>query len=126
MGDWRIELRSRGTIGDTFHNNGKLQHLYLTLINNKGAAVAEIHGAQTDGDLQIKRTFPFMGRSSKLSYYFFGGDSPLYADYALFGHFQWARCISDFELLASDDPIKHWRTRMLNAFDGLALKAPGY
>jgi glutathione S-transferase len=57
---------------------------------------------------------------------FFGGDSPLYADYALFGHFQWARCISDFELLESDDPIAHWRTKMLNAFDGLALKAPGY
>jgi glutathione S-transferase len=44
----------------------------------------------------------------------------------LFGHFQWARCISDFELLESDDPIAHWRTKMLNAFDGLALKAPGY
>ncbi len=76
MGDWRIELRSRGTIGDTFYNNGKLQHLYLTLINNKGAAVAEIHGAQTDGDLQIKGSFPFVRKSSKLSYYFFGGDSP--------------------------------------------------
>jgi len=57
---------------------------------------------------------------------FFGGDSPLYADYALFGHFQWARCISGFELLSSDDPVALWRTRMLNAFDGLALLAPAY
>lgn len=57
---------------------------------------------------------------------FFGGDSPLYADYALFGQFQWARCISDFELLAEEDPVSHWRSRMLNAFDGLAAAAPAY
>ena len=34
---------------------------------------------------------------------FFGGDTPLYADYAIFGQFQWARAISDFELLAADE-----------------------
>lgn len=57
---------------------------------------------------------------------FFGGDQPLYADYALFGVFQWARCTSSFQLLAEDDPIARWRSRMLNAFDGLALSSPGY
>lgn len=57
---------------------------------------------------------------------FFGGETPLYADYALFGQFQWARCISDFELLAEDDPVAHWRSRILNAFDGLAAAAPAY
>jgi len=31
---------------------------------------------------------------------FFGGDAPTYADYIVFGCFQWARCISDFRLLA--------------------------
>jgi glutathione S-transferase len=57
---------------------------------------------------------------------FFGGDQPLYADYALFGVFQWARCISPFQLLAADDPVALWRTRLLNAFNGLAQSAPGY
>ena len=57
---------------------------------------------------------------------YFGGDQPLYADYALFGIFQWARCISPFELLAADDPIAQWRSRLLSAFDGLAQSAPGY
>ncbi len=57
---------------------------------------------------------------------FFGGDQPLYADYALFGPFQWARCISPFELLAPDDPVAQWRTRLLKAFNGLAGAAPGY
>jgi len=57
---------------------------------------------------------------------FFGGDSPLYADYALFSQFQWARCISPFALLADDDPIKEWRDRLLSAFGGLAKSAPAY
>jgi glutathione S-transferase len=57
---------------------------------------------------------------------FFGGDRPLYADFALFGPFQWARCISPFQLLAADDPIAQWRTRLLEEFNGLAGCAPGY
>ena len=57
---------------------------------------------------------------------FFGGDTPLYADYALFGPFQWARCISTFQLLAPDDPIALWRARLLAAFNGLAAAAPSY
>ncbi len=57
---------------------------------------------------------------------FLGGDAPLYADYALFGQFQWARCISPFELLANDDPVHAWRDRLLSAFGGLARSAPAY
>ena len=57
---------------------------------------------------------------------FLGGDAPLYADYAVFGQFQWCRCISDFKLLAADDPVYAWRQRMLALFDGLAGKAKGY
>ncbi len=57
---------------------------------------------------------------------FLGGDRPHYADYAVFGPFQWARCISAFCLLATDDPIASWRERMLDAFDGLARTSPGY
>jgi glutathione S-transferase len=54
---------------------------------------------------------------------FLGGTEPLYADYALFGPFQWARCISPFALLEEDDPVKLWRDRLLDRFDGLARKA---
>jgi glutathione S-transferase len=57
---------------------------------------------------------------------FLGGAAALYADYALLGSFQWCRCISDFKLLAPDDPIYAWRQRMLDLFDGLAGKAMGY
>ena len=57
---------------------------------------------------------------------YFGGESPLYADYALFGAFQWARCISPYPLLKADDPVAQWRGRILDAFGGLARSSPGY
>lgn len=57
---------------------------------------------------------------------FLGGEQPLYADYIVFGCFQWVRCTSNFAVLASDDPVAAWRGRMLGLFDGLAGKAKGY
>jgi len=54
------------------------------------------------------------------------GGSPAYADYVVFGAFQWARAISDFEVLLADDPVRAWRGRMLDLFDGLARRAPAY
>jgi glutathione S-transferase len=57
---------------------------------------------------------------------FLGGERPLYADYAVFGPFQWARCVSPFTLLAADDPIRSWRERLLDAFGGLARAAPAF
>jgi len=57
---------------------------------------------------------------------YLGGDAPNYADYVVFGPFQWARCISDFRLLAPDDIIVAWRDRLLDAFGGFARRAPAY
>ena len=44
----------------------------------------------------------------------------------MFGTFQWARAVSDFEVLAADDPVRAWRGRMLDLYDGLARRAPAY
>jgi glutathione S-transferase len=57
---------------------------------------------------------------------FLGGEAPAYADYIILGAFQWARAISDFEVLAADDPVAAWRGRLLDAFGGLARKSPAY
>jgi glutathione S-transferase len=57
---------------------------------------------------------------------YLGGDAPNYADYAAFGHFQWARTTSPLPLLERDDPVHAWREQMLDAFGGLARCAPGY
>ena len=55
---------------------------------------------------------------------FLGGQRPAYADYIVFGDFQWARCISAVELLEPDDPIYDWRERMLDLYDGFARATP--
>jgi glutathione S-transferase len=57
---------------------------------------------------------------------FLAGDEPDYADYAVFGAFQWARCASPFRLLEADDPVFAWRERMLDLFGGLARDVPAF
>ena len=57
---------------------------------------------------------------------FVAGKAPAYADYVVFGAFQWARSISDFELLAADDPVRAWRSRILDLFGGLARRNRAY
>ena len=57
---------------------------------------------------------------------FVSGNASAYADYIVFGAFQWARAISEFELLAADDPVRAWRGRVLGLFGGLAGRAPAY
>jgi glutathione S-transferase len=57
---------------------------------------------------------------------YLGGAAPNYADYIVFGAFQWARVVSPFKLLAESDPVHAWREKLLDAFDGMARKSPGY
>ncbi|WP_086078589.1 glutathione S-transferase family protein [Bordetella genomosp. 13] len=54
---------------------------------------------------------------------YLAGDTPDYADYAVFGMFMWARCISPVELLQADDPVHAWRERLLDAHGGHARAA---
>jgi glutathione S-transferase len=57
---------------------------------------------------------------------YLGGETPNYADYIVFGGFQWARVVSPFKLLEDSDPIDAWRERLLDAFGGMARKSPSY
>jgi glutathione S-transferase len=57
---------------------------------------------------------------------YLGGHAPNYADYIVFGGFQWARAVSPFKLLAENDPVYAWREKLLDAFDGMARNSPGY
>ncbi|PLW77406.1 glutathione S-transferase family protein [Cohaesibacter celericrescens] len=54
---------------------------------------------------------------------FIGGDVPIYADYCIFGSFQWGRMVSDFAFLETDDPVAKWFERCLDLFDGLGRNA---
>lgn len=50
---------------------------------------------------------------------FLGGDSPLFADYILFGTLQWARVASPKALLSDDDPVQQWFERCLDLHGGV-------
>lgn len=54
---------------------------------------------------------------------FIGGEAPLFADYIVFGAFQWVRLTSTYTFI--DDPaIKAWFERCLDLFDGMARRVP--
>lgn len=55
---------------------------------------------------------------------FIGGESPLFADYIVFGAFQWIRVSSTYRVLADDDPVAAWVDRCLDLNGGLARKVP--
>jgi glutathione S-transferase len=57
---------------------------------------------------------------------FLGGASPLYPDYIVFGSLMWPRCVSQFRLLDPADPVNAWSERLLDAFGGMARRAPRY
>lgn len=55
---------------------------------------------------------------------FLCGAAPAYADYILFSVFQWARIVSNTELLEPADALVAWRERMLDSHEGLARQEP--
>ncbi len=60
---------------------------------------------------------------------FICGGEPAYGDYLAFGEFQWARCVCPEDVLGeadTDRPLKAWRARMLDLFDGLARCVPAF
>jgi glutathione S-transferase len=61
---------------------------------------------------------------------FVGGQAPDFGDYIAFGMFMWARCGSDFPVLAEGDadraadPVVAWRARLLSLHGGHAASLP--
>jgi glutathione S-transferase len=55
---------------------------------------------------------------------FIGGQTPLFADYVVFGPLQWVRVISPFRVLAADDAVTAWFDRCLDLYDGLGRTMP--
>jgi len=54
---------------------------------------------------------------------FLGGARPSYADHILFGTLQWPRCASFFPLLAPNDPVAAWFSRVGALYGGLGAGA---
>lgn len=86
----------------------------------------EQFGAEPKKALSDLRTVLLPVRKQLVLQPFVSGKAPAFADYILFGPFQWARAVSPVRLLEPDDPVYAWRERMLDLHGGLARKANGY
>ena len=88
-----------------------------------GKPVAEVQAGREDRLEAFRRTLePY--RAVVKDQAFVGGTAPTYADYALFGTLQWARCTSAFALVAADDPIHAWFERCLDLHGGVGRREP--
>ncbi|WP_117194158.1 glutathione S-transferase family protein [Rhizobium terrae] len=50
---------------------------------------------------------------------YLGGDTPLFADYILFGALQWMRITAGAKVFSEDDPVGSWFDRCLDLHEGL-------
>ncbi len=86
----------------------------------------EALGAESHAALPVLRAAFDPVRPLVVAQPFVSGAAPGFADYTLFGPFQWARAVSPVRLLDPDDPMYGWRERMLDLFDGMPRATRGY
>ncbi|MGY8677355.1 glutathione S-transferase family protein [Bradyrhizobium sp. UFLA05-153] len=90
-----------------------------------GKPLEEIMASRDTAVVAFRKSLDIMRLTLKTQA-FLGGSAPNYADYIVFGGFQWARVVSPFKLLEVDDPVYAWREKLLDAFDGMARNSPGH
>ena len=90
-----------------------------------GKSLEEVMASRDTGVVAFRKSLEVMRQTLKKQPYL-GGEAPNYADYIVFGGFQWARVVSPFKLLEADDPVYAWREKLLDAFDGMARTSPGF
>ena len=88
-----------------------------------GMTIEAVHAERPKHEQELKRVLGFL-REMLRTQPFVCGKSPAYADYIVFGAFQWARSISPFVLLDKADPIAEWRDRMCRLYGSLAYTVP--
>ena len=117
----------RAIIGDLFGKLAERDKAYFRESREKrfGTTLEQV-GGDPKGALATFRGALDPVRPLLVQNAFICGNGPGYADYILFGTFQWARCVSPTRLLEPDDPLYAWRERLLKLHDGYAWKAKGY
>jgi glutathione S-transferase len=90
-----------------------------------GKPLEQVAAVRDKGVVNFRKSLDPLRLTLKTQAYL-GGTAANYADYIVFGGFQWARVVSPFRLLEADDPVYAWRERLFDVFDGLARKSPGF
>lgn len=90
-----------------------------------GASLEELR-ERADAGIQLARNAlePANKRLDVSGAPFFGGNSPLFADYILFSSLQWARIVSQKEIIRTEGPIRNWMNRCQNLFSSMARSFP--
>lgn len=88
-----------------------------------GTTIAELRIAQQDNVKALRQTVRPL-RSTLRDQAFLAGEAPNYADHVVFGAFLWAHASSPVRILAEDDTLHQWTSRMFDAYDGLARSLP--
>ncbi len=55
---------------------------------------------------------------------YLGGDTPIFADYVLFGPLQWMRVTDTRGLMLKEGPVADWFNSLLDMYDGLGRSVP--
>jgi glutathione S-transferase len=117
----------RAMVMDLFNSLHEKDQTYFRESREKRFGMSlEQFGADPKKALTDLRTLLLPVRKQLVQEHFVSGKAPGFADYILFGPFQWARAVSPVRLLEPDDPVFAWRERMLDLHGGLARKAKGY
>ena len=118
---------ARIIVGDIYNHIHPDDKEYFKVTREKmlGASIEEISKTSDERIPSLQKQLePF--RKILRETPFIAGSKPMFCDYLLFGFFMWARCSSPKTLLETIDPIREWRERMLDLYDGYARKARGY
>ena len=117
----------RVVIGDVFARLREKDKAYFRESREKRFGMTlEALAAQAPQALEALRGALDPARSVLAQQPFVAGAAPAFADYVLFGAFQWARAVSPTRLLEAGDPLHDWRERILGLHGGLARSARGY
>ena len=100
-------------IKDLYDGCGEADRSYLRVKEEKrfGQTLEELHEAR-ETELPALQNCLHPARLAIKDRPFLGGENPTFADMALHSTFQWARRVSDFELLRADDRLHCWIKRM--------------
>jgi glutathione S-transferase len=88
-----------------------------------GGTLEEIQATRDERMAEFRRTYAPLRLMLKRQP-FIGGETPLFADYIVFGALQWARTISPAQILADDDPVRAWFDRCLDLHGGIGRNMP--
>jgi glutathione S-transferase len=99
-------------------------HLRAQIEKAFGKTLEAMRDARDAGVKDFQRSLD-PARATLKAQPYLSGPAPAYPDYILFSLFQWARIVSDFDLIeAKDAVLTTWRARILDLFDGLARREP--